>query len=230
MGWENAIGKTFSANPEDTAQAVLNVIGVVNDFNFRSLHQKIETMAILFKKEIPGFLVLRVDSSGNNKTISMISETWENFNPEFPFDYEYLSDSFDKLYTPEKRLGLLFIYLTVFAIFIASMGLLGLAAHSAEQRTKEIGIRKALGASVMDISKMLSTEYLKLLVYANLLAWPIAYILMNMWLESYAFNTTIPVRAFFLAGVLTFLPALIVINFQIFKTASLNPINALKYE
>ncbi len=230
VGWKNAIGKKFSSNPEDSTQLVFHVIGVIKDFNFRSLHHKIEPTALFFHREQPGFLVLRVEGNDHEETIARVSRTWSNFHPDLPFDYEYLGKSYKNLYASERKLGLLFIYLTVFAIFISSMGLYGLSSYSTEQRTRELGIRKALGASVMDISSLLSVEYLKLVLYANLIAWPLAFILMKMWLKSYYFNTYIPLLAFFLAGVLTFIPTFIVINIQIFKIQKLDPVRALKYE
>lgn len=233
LGWQDdPIGKTISnsEDEEETKREVFHIIGVVEDFHFRSMHEKIEPTIIHFQKNEPEFLIVRLNTKDINSTMDQIGKKWDFMNPDLPFNYNFLEDSFDSLYGSERKLGLLLVYLTIFAIIIASLGILGLASYTAEQRTKEIGIRKVLGASIFSISRMLTLEYLKLIIIANLVAWPISYKLMLMWLQNFYYHTSIPVWSFLMAAILTILPALVIINIQTIKTASSNPAKALKYE
>jgi putative ABC transport system permease protein len=151
-------------------------------------------------------------------------------NPDLPFEYEFLNDFFENFYYSEKRIGRILIYLTLFAIFIASIGLLGLASFTAEQRTKEIGIRKVLGATSLAISARLSLEYLKMISLAGIVAWPASYILMHTWLEKFSYRTEMPLWAFAAATGITTILSLLVVNFQTLKAANSNPIESLRYE
>ncbi len=228
LDWSDPIGKTIK-NSNDKGKTY-HVIGVVKDFHYRSLHEKIGPTMIFLKRDQPGYLLVRLKKGETKKAIEEIGNSWNKLNPELPFDYAFINESFRELYSSERKLGLLFVYLTIFAIFIASLGLLGLASYTAEQRTKEVGIRKAIGASIFDISKLLSLEYLRLILVSNIIAWPLSYYLMDLWLREFSYRTAIPLWAFPLAGILTLLPALIIINAQTIKTASSNPVNALRYE
>ncbi len=228
LDWSDPIGKSIK-NSSDTGKSY-HIIGVVKDFHYRSLHEAIEPTMIFYKRDMPGYLVVRIRAGQTENTIKAIGDTWNNLNPELPFDYEFMDESFRELYASERKLGVLFIYLTLFAIFIASLGLLGLASFTAEQRTKEVGIRKAMGASIYEVSKLLSVEYLRLILISNIVAWPLSYYLMELWLQDYSYRADIPLWAFPVTGVFTLLPALIIINAQTIKTAAANPVDALRYE
>ncbi|HYW96265.1 MAG TPA: ABC transporter permease [Bacteroidales bacterium] len=228
LDWTHPLGKIIRNN--NVKGKAFHVIGVVKDFHYRSLHELIGPTLIFYKRDLPGFLVVRLKTGQTEKTIKGIAEIWNGLNPELPFDYEFMDTSFSELYSSEQKLGVLFLYLTIFAIFIASLGLLGLASFTAEQRTKEVGIRKALGASILEVSKLLSIEYLRLIFIANIVAWPLSYYMMELWLRDFSYRTSIPFWAFPVTGLFTLLPALIIINAQTIRTASANPVEALRYE
>jgi putative ABC transport system permease protein len=233
LGWQDdPIGKTISNtdNEKEADLEVFHIIGVVEDFHFRSMHEKIEPTIIHYQRNEPEFLIVRSNNKDLKSTMDLIGRKWDYMNPEMPFNYNFIEESFDSFYNSERKLGLLFIYLTVFAIIIASLGILGLSSYTAEQRTKEIGVRKVLGATVFSISKMLTLEYLRLIILANLVSWPISYKLMQIWLQNFYYHSPIPLWSFLVAALLTMVPALIVINIQTIKTASSNPAKALKYE
>lgn len=230
LKWEQPVGKKFTSNNDMNEQDVLHVIGVVKDFNFRSFHEKIEPTMIHFSRRKPGFLTIRIKPGDMVNSIAILRKTWERMNPELPFDFEFIDESFNSLYGSEQRLSYLFTYLSIFAIFIASLGLLGLISYTAEQRTKEIGVRKVLGATSFSISIMLSVEYLKLILFANLLAWPLSFYLMKLWLRDFSYRISIPIWPFILAGLSTLLVSMIIINFQTLRTAAQNPVKSLRYE
>ena len=230
LKWENPIGKTFTSGNDDDTENKLRVIGVVEDFHFRSLHERIEPTMIRFSKTKPSYLILRLRPGPLDKSLRTLELAWEQLNPDLPFDYEFVNESFSGLYSSERRLSHLFTYLSIFAIFIASLGLLGLISYTAEQRTKEIGIRKVLGASIFSLSKLLSIEYIRLIILANILAWPVSYKLMRVWLENFSYRIDIPLWPFVTAGLITLIISLLVINLQILKTARQNPVRSLRYE
>ncbi len=230
LGWAKPLTKSFSYNDTFSDSSSLHVIGVVEDFHFRSLHESIEPIMIHLLQGDPTYLVIRLQAGSRDYTIKNIDNIWSELFPDLPFDYEYIGESFDGLYSYEKRLSLLLSYLTIFAMFIACLGLLGLVSFTAEQRSKEIGIRKVLGASAYSISKMLSIEYLKLIVLANILTWPLSYLLMQNWLSDFSYKTPIPIWVFLVALTVTLISALLIINIQSIKTSSGNPVNSLKYE
>lgn len=228
--WKDPIGKKFFYGERKNDSLSVHVIGVVKDFHFRSLHDEIEPTIIHFQKENPEFLIIRTQSESFEYTINNLRQKWQEINPELPFDFELLEESFSSLYSSEKKLGLVFTYLTLFAMFIASLGLLGLVSYTAEQRTKEIGIRKVMGASVFALSKMLSIEYIRLILLSNFLAVPITYLLMDRWLRNFSYKANLPWWVFVASCGLTLLIALVIINIQTIKLSSQNPVKSLKYE
>ncbi len=230
LGWENPLNKKFYLSDEKDDSLSFHVIGVVKDFHFRSLHEEIEPTMIHLSRGSPEFLIVRTQPGSFEYNIENIQKTWKNVNPELPFDYEFIDESFSNLYSSEKKLSLLLTYLTIFAIFIASLGLLGLVSYTAEQRTKEIGVRKVLGASTLQITGMLSYEYIRLIIFSNVLSMPLSYILMSKWLNNFSYQTHTPWWIFLTACVLTTLFALLVINIQTVKISSDNPVNSLRYE
>jgi len=163
-------------------------------------------------------------------TLITLEKSWEQINPDIPFDYQFLNERIDRFYEDEKKMGNIFIYFTVFALFIAALGLYGLATFISEQRTKEIGIRKAMGSSITKIAYILSRDFAKPVLLANLLAWPAAWFAMNKWLQDFSFRTDLELWIFPAAALITLLLALITVNIQTIRAASANPVNSLRYE
>jgi putative ABC transport system permease protein len=163
-------------------------------------------------------------------TYSVVLKTWSKVNPGYPFEYRFLDEQFHQLYLAEARMGTLTKYFTVLGIVIACLGLFGLASFMAEQRTKEIGIRKALGASVSNIILLLSREFTKLVLVATIIAWPIAYFTMNHWLQNFAYRVSIGWWVFVFSAGLTIIIAFLTVSYQSIKAATANPLEALKYE
>ncbi|HNM14593.1 MAG TPA: cell division protein FtsX [bacterium] len=159
-----------------------------------------------------------------------MEETWQQVMPQYPFVYQFVDEELEKLYKAEQRLTGIYTSFTVLAIIISCLGLFGLASFTTEQRTKEIGIRKVLGASIPKIIIMLSTEFLKLVLLSNIIAWPVAYFLMSRWLQDFAFRVDIGIMTFILAGTTALCIALITVSYQAIKASSANPVDALKYE
>ncbi len=230
LNWEDPLDKTFTDSDVPEESKKFKVIGVVSDFHFRSLHEEIEPTMLHFRMEDPGFLIIRLKSGNIQASIRDISALWNELNPELPFDFEFVNENFENLYSSEKKLSSLLTYLSLFAIFIATLGLLGLVSFTAEQRTKEIGIRKVMGASLLSISKMLSLDYLRLILLANILSFPVGTLFMRTWLQSFSYHSSIPAWLYPLTLLITLIPALLILNYQTLKTANTNPVNALRYE
>jgi putative ABC transport system permease protein len=159
-----------------------------------------------------------------------IADKWKAINPDMPYDYYFLNDALNTQYKAEQRMGILFRYFTILAIFIACLGLYGLTSISAEQKIKEIGIRKVLGASASNITMMLSKEFIKWVVLANFIAWPVAWYAMNKWLQNFAYRIHTGWGTFCLAGALALCTALFTVSFQAFRAARANPVDSLRYE
>ncbi len=185
LGWTDPLGKTFTfyPTPGSVEEVVIKrVVGVVKDFHFTSLHRRIEPLVIAYNPARIRYLSARIAPENIPQTVSLFKRKWEKLNPQRPFDYFFLDASFDSQYRAEERVGGLAMYFSLLAIFIGCLGLFGLAAYMAERRTKEIGIRKVLGASAARIVRLLSIEFLWLVLMANVLAWPIAYFGLSLWL------------------------------------------------
>jgi putative ABC transport system permease protein len=171
-----------------------------------------------------------VKTEDAEQTVAFVKEKWQELFPEYPFDYFFLDTSFDRQYRAEERVGKIFAVFTFLGLFIASLGLLALASYAAERRTKEIGIRKVLGASVGSIVGLLSREFLLLVAIANLIAWPIAYYAMSRWLEEFAYRISIGLGTFLLAALFALIITLITVSSQAIRAALTNPVDALRYE
>ncbi len=231
MDIESPVGKRFSA-PTHEGMREGTIIGVVKDFHFRPLHDEIEPLVMFIHPEKFSFLCIRVKSeiSEMHSTIGYIESVYKKFSSNFPFKYSFLDSTFDKLYKSEQKTGRIFGYFSFLAIFISCLGLFGLAAQMAEMRVKEIGIRKVLGASVSGIAVLLSKEFMKWVIIANVIAWPVAYYVTTRWIQNFAYRTSINLWIFFLAAFLAFLIALATVGYQAVKTAMANPVDALRYE
>ncbi len=206
------------------------VIGVVKDFHVKSLHEKLSTTIMHIYPEVLVKIAVKVKTTELPATIDFIRTTWNKFSPDYPLDYKFLDENFAAMYGSEDKLSTLLWIFTVMAIFVGCMGLFGLAAFSAEQRVKEIGIRKVLGASVLNIVAMLSKTFLKPVAIASLTAFPIAWWAMNSWLQDFEYRITISWWVFVIAGIAALLIALITVSFQSVKAATANPVDNLRTE
>jgi putative ABC transport system permease protein len=225
MKTDNPVGRTISH--EDNTYTI---IGVVKDFHFKPLHRYIEPLIFFV---IPGnfnilYAKIRTDTAA--QTIGRIETVFKKFSPEFPFRYRFLDEAFGRLYRSEKRIGTIFQYFAFLAIFISCLGLFGLASFMAEQRTREIGIRKALGSTVGSIIVLLLKEFVKWVAIANIIAWPTAFVVMSSWLRNFAYRTSIGLDIFILSGLATLAIAVITVSYQSIKTATANPVEALRCE
>lgn len=225
LGWRNAVGRGFGY-----ADWKGIVIGVVKDFHSSSLHEKIGPLAIQMKTDLVWNLGLKIRTENATETIAYLREKWKEFLPEHPFRFSFADEMLNTLYNRERRFSQMSHLLTIIAIFVACLGLFGLTAYLAEQRTKEIGIRKVLGASELNIMSLLSREFMQLVAIANLFAWPVAYIAMSGWLQNFAYHIDLTPYRFIQGGILAFVAALLTLGFQSFRTARANPIDALRYE
>jgi len=226
MGLQDPVGKLFSIW-EDRG----TIIGVVKDFHNRPLSQEITPMVITLRTNwAPSVIFIRIRPENVSRTMDRIRETWGRVAPGQPFEPAFLDENFEDLYRSDRRMGTVFRDFAGLAIFISCLGIFGLAAFTAEQRTKEIGVRKVLGASTAGIVSLLSREFLLLVTVANLIAWPSGYFLTNRLLRNYAYRIDIPVWIFLGAGILAYLIALLTVGFQAFKAARTEPVHALRYE
>ncbi|HLF34076.1 MAG TPA: FtsX-like permease family protein [Cyclobacteriaceae bacterium] len=228
--WEDPIGQEIiSFDGNNGEQTRLRVVGVLKDFNYESLRQEVRPLMIALRKE-ESMMAVRFNSPQPGEAIALVESIWKKFLPAEPFNYSFLDQNFDSMYRAEQRLGKLFSIFTFFAIFIASLGLFGLAAYTAEQRTREIGIRKALGATVSDIVGLLSKEFTRLVIIAFFIAIFPAWYVMHKWLEGFAYKIDISIMVFIMSGLLAFGIALLTISYQSIKAARINPATSLRYE
>ena len=175
-------------------------------------------------------MFVRIRSRHNDETIKHIEKIFKKYAPRFPFDYRFMHERLNELYTWERQTGQTIGYFSVLTIIIACVGLFGLSSYTAEQRTKEIGIRKAMGASVKQIVTMLVMEFVRCIVIANLFAWPIAYFVIHDWLEDYAFRISLSTGPFIMAAALALAIGLLTVIYQALKAAEVNPVESLRYE
>ena len=223
-GIKNPIGKRFSLWGTNGI-----IIGVLKDFHFASLKQKIEPFVFKYQ---PHTWQLLVKTTGKDapKALRAVENTWKRYNPNFPFTYTFLDQTYEALYKSDQRTGALFNVFAGIAILISCLGLFGLAAYTAQVKVKEIGIRKVLGASIANITTMLSRDFLTLIVLAILIASPIAWYAMNKWLQDFVYRATIQWWIFAVAGMAAILIALITISYQSIKAALANPVKSLRSE
>ncbi|NOR53571.1 MAG: FtsX-like permease family protein, partial [Candidatus Aminicenantes bacterium] len=206
------------------------IIGVVKDYHFESLHREIIPMAMRILPNWFAHVCIRIDPNNIPAALSFIEEKWKEISPGYPFEYSFLDDAIISQYHSEKDVGRIFKYFTFLAIFISCLGLFGLALYTTEQRTKEIGIRKVLGASVPSLTLLLSKEFIKWVLLANVIAWPAAWYIMSKWLQSFAYKTNIGLLTFVLSGILALSISMITVSFQTIKVAIANPVESLRYE
>jgi len=227
MGFTNvtAIGKQFSLYDKSG-----QIVGVVKDFHSRSLHNKIDPLILQLSPYWNDNLVFRLNPVDVPATLAFMESVWKKYAPDYPFEYKFFDETLDALYKAEQRMGKVIGCLAGLAIFVSCLGLLGLASFMAEQRTKEIGVRKVLGATVAGIVRLLSKEFVILVVIANAIAWPVAWFALDWWLEGFVYRTQIGWEAFVFAAVGALALAILTVSFQAIKAALANPVEALKYE
>jgi hypothetical protein len=208
------------------------VIGVVNDFTNRQM--SFSTAPMILSAGGWGasrnYLLMRLRPGNPTRALKHFRQVWEKANPGFPSEYGFLDEAFERMYTNEKRLSQLVFSFAALAIFISCLGLIGLSSYKAEERTKEIGIRKVLGASSSKIIALFSMDFMKLVIIANAIAWPAGYVVMNRWLQGYAYRASIGIGMFVLAGGLGLFIALLSVGYQTLRAATANPVDSLRYE
>jgi putative ABC transport system permease protein len=232
LGYGQAAGKLIydqSDDPGDNSLSPLQIIGVIKDFHFESLRQKLGPLCMRLGRS-NGLASFKVSAANTKDLVSKIEGKWKALAPGMPFSYRFMSDSFDQMYRSEQRAGTIAIVFAILAILIACLGLFGLVTYMAEQRTKEIGIRKVLGASVSNVITMLSRDFLILVLVASILAFPIAWWAMHTWLKDFEYRISISVWVFVIAAVVALLIALITVSYQAIKAAIANPVKSLRTE
>jgi putative ABC transport system permease protein len=227
---EEAIGKKIFTERQE-GRFSLNVIGVVNDFHFEDMHTPIKAFGFTLNESAGyNYLIAHAKAGDISAVVKNVEATWHSLNPDEAFEYSFLDEDFQKNYKAESRLSSIVGYFTLVAIIISCLGLFGLAAFSAEQRTKEIGVRKVLGASVAGIVQLLSGDFLKLVVIAIVIAGPVAWFVMHRWLQDFAYRTHISWWVFVITAITAVLIAFATVSFQSIKAALMNPVKSLKSE
>ncbi|MCW3092851.1 MAG: FtsX-like permease family protein [Ferruginibacter sp.] len=231
---QEAIGQKLNWNKwePDSANPVKKgkVIGVVKDFHYKGLHEKVSISVLQMYSPVYYKMAVKMKTADVKNTLAFINATWTKFVPDFPLDYKFMDESFDEMYKAEDKLSTLLWIFTLMAIFVGCLGLFGLAAFSAEQRNKEIGIRKVLGASIGRIVTMLSINFLKPVLIASMIAFPIAWFAMNKWLQDFPYRVSISWWVFALAAAAALVIALLTVSFQAIKAALSNPVKSLRTE
>jgi len=225
MDKPTALGERFSFMGTEG-----HIIGVMKDFHYGSMRQEIEPLAIRLRPQNVVFALIRLGPGKVSTGLDFIEATWKRVIPTYPFESHFIDEEFDRMYRAEERIGAILRTFTFLAVFIACLGLFGLASFTAEQRTREIGIRKVLGASISQVTLLLCREFLVLVVAANLLAWPLAYYVMGKWLRGYAYRTGLNWPLFLGALILALAVAVLSVGFQALRAAYVNPAESLKYE
>ena len=227
---ENAVGKKVGSYIDHKGTLQYGeIIGIVKDFHVEGFDQPIRPMILAVSNEV-WFTAFKIGPENMTATIDFLETEWNKLEPSHPFRYRFLDDKFGALMKQQESFGTMFLYLTILAIIISSMGLYGLASYTAEQRTKEIGVRKVLGASVGQIMNMLNRDFMKLVLIANIFAWPLSYLLAKNWLSNFSYQIDMPILPFVFATLVALIIALLTVSTQSYIAANSDPVNALKYE
>lgn len=231
MEIEMPLGKQFAA-PVHSGMREGTIIGVVKDFHFRPLHDEIPPLVMFIDPQQSNYFCIRLNTDVPDLpgVLRYTENVWKKFAPNLPFKYGFLDETYEKAYKSEQKTGNIFGYFTALAIFISCLGLFGLTAQMTELRTKEIGIRKVLGATVPGVTLFLSKDFMKWVVFANVIAWPTGYIAMNKWLQNFAYRTSMGIEILILAALIAFIIALVTVSFQSIRAALTNPVDSLRYE
>jgi putative ABC transport system permease protein len=231
FGWNamSAMGKRLiRVNSDKGTNVPFHVVGIVKDFNFNSLHNPISPLLMTLQPE--GGLIFKVNTSDISGLLATMKKRWDAYNTGESFSYSFMDDLFNETYMAEQKTGTILNIFSALTIFVACLGLFGLATYAAEQRRKEIGVRKVLGATVSQLTQLLSKEFLKLVLIASLIAFPVAWWAMNQWLQSFAYRTQISWWIFVFAGISALMVALLTVSAQAIKAAVANPVKSLRSE
>jgi putative ABC transport system permease protein len=228
-GWEDPLGKKVIMQDHGIDQEY-RVIGMVDDFNYASVHTPVESLLIFNNPGNSRYLCIRIQGADQDKTLGAIGSKWNELYPDFPFDYFFQEEFYDDLYKEDRKMGSLFIYFTILAILISVMGLFGLILFTSARRTREIGIRKAMGADVSTIVNLLIREYPFRILIAALLSLPASWYFATKWLENFASKTSIDYWIFILSVILVLMISLGTVLYQTIRTARTNPADSLRYE
>lgn len=232
LAYDDPLGKTL--NTWGDPQRYFHIIGIVRNVYYESKHQKVHPMGIVHIRcpfEIgPGTIAVRITPGNYREMILGIGEVWDSYSPSIPFEYSFLDKQYDQLYKNEEQTRKLFLAFSFLALFIACLGLLGLVMFIAQQKIKEIGVRKAFGATAASISVLLSRNLTKWILLANIIAWPLSWYFFDQWLDNFAYRTHIAWWYFLLAGAMTLVIALATLSYQTIKSSLMNPVDALRYE
>jgi putative ABC transport system permease protein len=234
FGWEpeQALGKKL----RQQGGLTMTVVGVVKDFNYATLSQPITPFVLEMPRtqgQLNGrirYIAVKINAADMRKTLSFLQSKWAEIVPARSFDFFFLDDELDKLYEAEEKMGKVFSAFTILAIVIASLGLFALASYTTELRTREIGIRKVLGAQVTSVVFLLSKEFTKWVLISNIIAWPTAYYIMQSWLKGFEYHISPGIMTFLMATALAFAIALLTVSFQAIKAALSDPVNALRHQ
>jgi putative ABC transport system permease protein len=224
IGWEDPLGKEFEIVERGP------VVGIVKDFHFQSLHTKIQPMALHIYPKGFKYLLVRITASDIEQSLQTLRREWQSFFPERLFNYSFFDEDFNRIYKSEAHLLKTSNYITGLAILIACLGLFGLASFTAARRTKEIGIRKVLGAGIFRILALLSQDFVRLVLFGILIAFPFSFFISSRWLQNFAYRVPINIWAFLLVGVAVMLASLVTVLYQAVKAASTDPVKTLRHE
>jgi putative ABC transport system permease protein len=225
MGLDSPVGAQFGMSEYEGT-----IVGVAKDFHFSTLDEKIEPVVLVVNPERTRFLIARLNPENISETLPYIESTWQKTNSHIPLSFGFFDELLGRVYQSQRNLGLLFRYFSILALCIAGLGLFGLSSFSVTQRTKEIGIRKVLGASVSGIAFLLSKDLTRVVILANGVAWPIGYVITNRWLQNFAYRIEIHIWIFLLAGITVLSVALLTVSTQSIKAALADPVECLRYE
>jgi putative ABC transport system permease protein len=227
---EEAVGKKLNraTSPEEYMEGT--IVGVLEDFHFKSLHRIIEPFLLMINFEYIRIISVRIQPGDVRGTLDFIRQKWVETFPEEEFEYSFLDDRINLLYESDGKMRNIFLVFSILSIFVACLGLFGLAAFTAQERTKEMGVRKVLGASEINVFVLLSKEFTKWVFLANIIAWPVAYFVMTKWLQNFAYRMDMGLWPFVLAAVLAFMIALMTVSYQSIRAALTDPVDYLRYE
>ncbi len=227
LGWttEEAVGKTIPMGP-----AQRTVVGVVEDFHFADMRHEVEPVLLFYRDGPTRVLSVRIAKDAPREALDGIAAAWREVNPEFPFAYTFFTDEYEQLFRDDEEFSNILIQFTFIAIIIACLGLYGLSSFSADRKTKEIGIRKVLGAGAGSLLKVVMKEYVVLIAVANLVTWGVAWYVMSEWLSGFVYRTAIPLSSFALATAGTALLALVTVGREILRVMRSRPVSSLRYE
>jgi putative ABC transport system permease protein len=232
-GYEDPIGKNILqvGGGADTTDLPMKIIGVVEDFHYESLHQTIQPLIIAFNRNrFASYFAVRIHPENYQQAIGFIEDKWNSMVTDQPIEYTFLEDELKTNYNDDKNEGIIFAIFAMLAIFVSSLGLLGLASFTTEQRTKEIGIRKVMGSSISQVVGLLTKEINWLLIISSIVSWPLAFYFMKNCLQNFAFKSNLGLHIFIIASIIAFVIAILTTGFQALKAARANPANSLRHE